>query len=150
MRNVIAYKARYSFADTPAKAEKYRAFLMEHILELSPKYYGVTDKVKVLTPEGVMYAVKLVKELDNPEYEIIAECWVNSVHIYLWRDKCWMQAVDKERRPIVNSEWEETNLFNRSFGILGHTGVPLGNDETWVSKTMIIFSLGEPCGVTQQ
>ena len=136
MRNIVAHKTRYSFADTPEKAERYRVFLKEHILELSPKYYGITDKQKVLTPDGVMYAVKLVPELDDPAYEIIAECWVNNVHIYLWRDRCWMAAVDKNKRLIVDAKWSQA-------GTLFHL------DEQPLSKTMIIFQIGEPCVVMQ-
>lgn len=136
MRNVIAYKTQYSFADTPEKAERYRVFLKQHILELSPKYYGVTDVQRVLTPDGVMYAIRLVPELADPSYEIIAECWVNNVHIYLWRDTCWMIAVDKHRGLIVNSKLSQ------------HTeSTTIEHDRI---KTMIVFEVGGSCEVTPQ
>ena len=124
---VIAYRARYSFANTPEKAEKYQVFLKDHILELSPKYYGVAESQKVSTPDGIMYDVKLVEELGNPEHEIIAECFVNNSYIYLWRDKCWMVAVNtNDPKLLLEQRWVRTEPY---------AGM----------KNMVLFQIGESC-----
>jgi len=139
--SIIAYKAKYSFADTSEKAERYRDFLRQHILELSPKYYGVTDVQRVLTPDGVMYAIRLAPELADPSYEVIAECLINNVHIYLWRDACWMIAIDKRRNLIVKSKLSQ---------YVKNTDEPITKIEHDHVKTMIIFEIGESCKATPQ
>jgi hypothetical protein len=95
----LAYKKKYDFGDH----EKYRLFLKEHLLKLSPRYYGVCACRRIDTSDGLMYAIKIVQDLENPHFEPIVEAWINDEFVYLWRDHCWAIAVDKNGKRIIKS-----------------------------------------------
>lgn len=98
-----AYKKSYGFLST-TRAEKYSLFLKENLLNLNPKYYVVVGQKRVNTPDGEMFALRITTDIEFPNFEPIAECWINGSDIYLWRDKCWGIAVDEEGKEIKKLE----------------------------------------------
>lgn len=94
-----AYRKTYRFLSS-TRAEKYSLFLKRNLLDLNPKYYVVVSRKQVDTIDGVMYALRITTDLEFPDFEPIAECWINGSDIYLWRDKCWGIAVDEEGKEI--------------------------------------------------
>ena len=100
MRQIKAYKAQLSFEET----DKYHVFLKQHLLQLNPQYYVVAQRQRISTPDGIMYALRIVQDVEIQNLEPIAECWINSMFIYLWRDHCWTIAVDKYKRPIIKND----------------------------------------------
>lgn len=109
MRKIKAFKARLTFGET----DRYYIFLKEHLLELNPKYYVVAKKQKVMTEDGIMYAIRIVQDIEIPDLEVIAECRINSMFIYLWRDNCWAIATDKYQRPIIKNDNNNINLVSK-------------------------------------
>lgn len=104
MRSIKAYKAQLSFGET----DKYHVFLKQQILNLNPQYYVVSQKQKIITDDGIMYVLRIVKDVEIPNLELIAECLINTSLIYLWRDHCWTIAVDKYQRPIIKYDQDKT------------------------------------------
>jgi hypothetical protein len=92
-----AYRKRYEFGDS----EKYRLFLKKNLLRLNPRYYSVASYRSFETPDGLMYAVQIIAEIEDPTIEPIAECWINDQYIYLWREQCWTIASDEKGRLIL-------------------------------------------------
>jgi len=101
MRNIKAYKKSFDYLGE-VENERYLAFLKRHFVQSEPNFYSVVSKTKVDTPDGVMYAVRINTELNDPNYEPIAECWINGYFFYLWRDLCWAIANDKNNKDIIN------------------------------------------------
>jgi hypothetical protein len=98
-----AYKKHYRFL-SPTRSEKYSLFLKQKILELQPKFFVVVKQRTVNTPHGTMFALRITTDIECPNFEPIAECWINGSNIYLWRDRCWGIAVDKNNREIASTE----------------------------------------------
>ncbi len=124
----LAYKRQYDFGHT----ERYRIFIKNNLLTLNPAYYSIVAAKKVLTVDGEMYGVKIVREIQNPNLEMIAECYINGEYVYLWNDYCWAVAVNKDKHSIAkvivddkedmctfgslgNAHWSAT--FNRPTGV---------------------------------
>jgi len=100
MREIKAHKTKLSFGET----NRYHIFLKQHLLQLNPQYYVVAQRQKIITPDGVMYALRIVQDVEIQNLEPIAECWINSTLIYLWRDFCWAIAVDDRQQPIIKND----------------------------------------------
>jgi hypothetical protein len=96
-----AFKKKYDFGD----ANKYRLFLKRHLTKVVPRFYGVAACRAVDTTDGPMYALQIVLDIENPNFEPIAEAWINDEFIYLWRDHCWAVAVDKQGCKIVKEDY---------------------------------------------
>jgi hypothetical protein len=94
------HKKQYGFTKDP---DRYRTFLASHLLELEPKFFGVKGKRKIDTPDGTMFIVHLIEETADPNLDIIAECFINNEDVYLWNDRCWTKAVDKNGKPITRN-----------------------------------------------
>ncbi len=109
--------------------ERYRLFLKKQFVTREPRYYSVAYYRKVETPDGPMYAMKIVQGLENPDLEPIAECWINNEYVYLWRGHCWTIAVDKANNRILNLHREE-GLYEASL-------LPSACD-----KTIIVHKVG--------
>jgi|2_EtaG_2_1085320.scaffolds.fasta_scaffold00326_29 hypothetical protein len=93
-----AFRKRYDF--TTSDPEKYLIFLKKYFTKTKPSFYSVLSSQRVNTPDGVMYAVDLAEDIENPDYDTIAECFINGAPIYLWQDHCWGVAVDKNGEEI--------------------------------------------------
>lgn len=124
-----AYRKDYRFLST-TRAEKYSLFLKRNLLSLNPKYYVVVSRKQINTPDGVMYALRITGDVEFPDFEPIAECWINGSDIYLWRDRCWGIAVDEKGKEIKKLD-----------------EVPLGIDVKTVqtkpiNKTVLLFPIG--------
>jgi hypothetical protein len=64
------------------------------------KAYKKTYDFAVANPD-LMFAEDCVDDIENPEYDTIAECTINGEQIYLWQDHCWGIAVDKNGKEIL-------------------------------------------------
>ena len=66
-----------------------------------------------------MYALQLSTAIEDPNLESIAEGWINNQYIYLWRDRCWAVAVDKDNNPIcryaANNNLNELATWTEDF-----------------------------------
>ncbi len=101
-----AFKKKYDYASD----EKYRIFLKKKFTTLTPRYYSVVAAEEVDTCEGPMVAMKIVTdEIENPNYEPIAEVWINDEYVYLWREHCWTIAVNKNNERIyqMQDRWHD-------------------------------------------
>lgn len=96
-----AFRKRHDFAQT--NPERYLIFLKEHFTKTTPTFYSVSSKKKVDTKDGIMYAVDLVEDIENPSYDAIAKCIINGESVFLWNDHCWGVAVDKNGNEIARS-----------------------------------------------
>lgn len=81
-------------------SRNYLCFLQKHLLHCNPYFYCVLSKKQINTQDGIMYAVKIGFDINDPNYEPIAECWINGQLLYFWRDYCWTIAVDDEGNSI--------------------------------------------------
>lgn len=137
---VNAFKAKLSFADT----DGYLIFLKRHLLELNPKYYVVSQRKKIKTSDGIMYALRITEDVEIPDLEPIAECWINSTFIYLWRNYCWTIAVDRRGQRIIKydklNDITSSSLFG---GGLQSSKAPYGSRPEQRNKTIIIHKVGQ-------
>jgi hypothetical protein len=79
-----------------------------------------------------MYAIKIIEDLENPELEPIAECWLNNYYFYLWRNECWTIAADKTGKAILQNcgpKWSEVNDAQ--------------HPATRCKKVLVIYKLGD-------
>src|SRR5262245_43595221 len=83
------------------KSNNYLMFLKKNLLANDPYYYGVAAARLVDTREGPMYAIRIIEDIENPEFEPIAECTLNGRFYYLWRDRCWAIANNFSNCPIL-------------------------------------------------
>lgn len=84
-----------------ANPDKYRLFLKQKFTTLTPQFYGVVAVQRIETADGPMYAIKIDPDaISDPTKDSIAEVWINDEYVYLWRDHCWMVAVDKNNAPL--------------------------------------------------
>ena len=120
-----AFKKDYGFL-SDRRAEKYSIFLKDNLFKLKPKYYAVVDRKRIITSNGVMYALCIKTDIESPEFEPIAECWINGSDIYLWRDRCWGIAVDAKGNEIKK-------CINKP-GLQVQTSL--------VNKTVLVFQIG--------
>ncbi|MHA1290926.1 MAG: hypothetical protein ACTSPB_26375 [Candidatus Thorarchaeota archaeon] len=118
-----AYKKNYRFLSTQREA-KYALFLKSRILQLNPKFYSVGGRKRILTPDGVMFVLHITKFIESPDLEPIAECWINGSYIYLWRDKCWGIAVNKNGEQIQEPR------------------IKMPDRNKLIEKTSIVFQIG--------
>lgn len=93
-----AFKRRHEFA--LRDPEKYRIFLKKHFTSTRPKFWSIIEKCRVRTRDGIMYALTLSEDIENPNHDTIAECVVNGEMVYLWNDQCWGMAVDHKDKPV--------------------------------------------------
>lgn len=106
-----AFKKKFDYASP----EKYRLFLKKQLLNLAPRYYSVVSEHEIETTDGTMVAVRIVyDQIENPNYELIAEVWINDEYIYLWRDQCWTIAVDKDNQRICQMQSTSTKMMHGS------------------------------------
>ncbi len=103
-----AYKKKYDYGNS----EKYRIFLKQNLLKLQPRYYSVSGCKRIDTTDGIMYAVSIIQDIENPALEPIIEAFINDEYIYLWRDHCWAIAVDKEGSRIVTQSDCDPDILN--------------------------------------
>lgn len=89
-------RQRYQFAEGE-EAQKYELFLRDNILKLNPKYYGVIVAQAIKTNDGPMCLLQLTTELDDPGLDIVAEGYINSQYVYLWRDIVWTVALEHNK-----------------------------------------------------
>lgn len=81
--------------------ESYDCFLKQHVLGLEPGFASVITAKGVDTIDGIMYVVRIVyNEIEDPNFEPIAKCWINGEDIYVWRDRCWAMGVDANGHPV--------------------------------------------------
>ena len=123
----IAYQKSYGFL-SGQRAEKYSLFLKKHLLSLNPKYYVVVGQKRIITSGGEMFALRISTAVESFGLEPIAECWINGSDIYLWQDKCWGIAVDKNGNEIkkMDKSWQNVK---RSFSFP-------------INKTVLLFPIG--------
>lgn len=126
-----AFKKNYGFL-SDQRAEKYSLFLKENLLKLKPKYYVVVSRKRILTPDGVMYVLCITTDIEFPNYEPIAECWINGSDIYLWRDRCWGIAVDEKGSEI--KRYTNKPGFNIASPTQAQTNL--------TNKTIVVFPIG--------
>jgi hypothetical protein len=93
-----AFRKTYDFA--PQNPERYLIFLKEYFTRTSPTFYSVICQEQVDTIDGIMFALELAKDIENPDYDTIAECIINGETIYLWQDHCWGVGVDKNGEEV--------------------------------------------------
>jgi hypothetical protein len=96
-----AYKKSYNFL-SGQRAEQYSLFLKKNLLSLNPKYYVVVGQKRIITSDGEMFALRISTAVESYGLEPIAECWINGSDIYLWQDRCWGIAIDKDGNEIKN------------------------------------------------
>jgi|GEM_PF-4656930 len=125
-----AFKKNYGFL-SEQRAEKYSIFLKKNLLNLKPKYYVITQCKKIITYDCVMYALCITTNIEFHNHEPIAECWINGSDIYLWRDRCWGIAVDKNNKEIV---------VKTPFSLLLANAITA--QTTPINKTILIFPIG--------
>ena len=92
---VNAYRRMFDFLNV-FNGEQYLLFLRKHLLDGNPNYYAIISKKKIDTSDGVMYALRIGLDITDPNFEPIAECWINGQLLYLWRNYCWTIAVDSK------------------------------------------------------
>ncbi len=125
-----AFKKRFDFAST--NPERYLIFLKEHFTKTKPRFKSVLSKTRVDTVDGVMFAVDIVDDIENPNLDTIAECVVNGETIFLWNDHCWAVAVDKDEKEIISC---------RYFGEFILTG-DANNKIVMEKTTVLLFQIG--------
>jgi hypothetical protein len=118
-----ALKKRHDFA--LGDPEKYMIFLKRHFTSTTPKFWSVIEQCQVLTRDGMMYALALSEDIENPNYDTIAECVINGDEIYLWNDRCWGVAED-EGRPLSSLT----------------VAVPTHKEMTHNRKTVLLYRIG--------
>lgn len=131
MKLINAYKRKAYYSD-----ERYRCFLKQNLLTFNPIYYSIVAAQCIETPVGQMYAVQLVKDIEDPQYEAIAEVWLNHEFVYLWRDHCWLIAVDQKEQWIVKLTLGTTKYHSDSL-LLDVNNIPIP-----CNKTMVIHQVG--------
>lgn len=131
-----AFKKNYGFL-SEQRAEKYSIFLKKNLLNLKPKYYVITQCKKIITYDCVMYALCITTNIEFHNHEPIAECWINGSDIYLWRDRCWGIAVDKNNKEIA-----KTDSLHKSTGLIAVLTDAMTARTTPVNKTILIFQIG--------
>jgi hypothetical protein len=94
-----AFRKCHDFAQT--NPERYLIFLKEHFTKTTPIFYSIVSKKKIDTLDGIMYAVELIEDIENPSYDAIAKCIINAESVFLWNDHCWGVAVDKAGKQIA-------------------------------------------------
>ena len=129
-----AFKKNYGFL-SEQRAEKYSIFLKKNLLNLKPKYYVITQCKKIITYDCVMYALCITTNIEFHNHEPIAECWINGSDIYLWRDRCWGIAVDKNNKEIV----QIAKTAKTPFSLLANA---MTVQTTTINKTILIFPIG--------
>jgi len=133
-----AYRKTYRFL-SKTRAEKYSLFLKKNLLDLDPKYYVVVNRKRVDTIDGVMYALRITTDIECPGFEPIAECWINGSHIYLWRDKCWGIAVDRNGKEIMRyCDVDSSQIRQR----LQAENSPEMQRKLYYNKTILLFPIG--------
>jgi hypothetical protein len=136
-----AYKQQYSFA-IGEDAEKYEIFLKQQILQLNPNFYGVANKKKVHTTDGLMFAVDLTTVIEDPTLESVAECWINNQLIYLWRDRCWTIAVGKDKKQLLyrmHRRGIDAAMLARAAASSADWSI---NNTDWADKSLLIYPIG--------
>lgn len=108
MKKIKAFRKSFRFLK-PEDSDRYLLFIKEHFTSVSPKFYSIIAKTKVETSDGIMYAIRFAEDLSNPNYEPIAECLINGLSVYLWREHCWVIADDKHGKDIIIKENIEFN-----------------------------------------
>ena len=101
MRKIAAFKAQLPFCED---TDRYYVFLKQQLLKSEPTLYVVSQRKRINTQDGIMYTLRIVQDIEIPDLEPIAECWINSVLIYLWRDHCWTIAVNRHGQPIIKND----------------------------------------------
>jgi len=134
----IAYKKRFDFA--LGNHDKYLLFLKKHFTETTPTFYIIIAKKRIKTTDGIMWMVSLAKDIENPEYDVIAECKINGENIYLWDNHCWGIALrkngDPARTPVIEPNQRETRLRNQFDKIYKI------NQRSMICKTLLLFRIG--------
>lgn len=125
----LAHRKRYSFASSAQYIDKYRRFLSTHLMELKPVFYSVVSKREIDTTDGPMCVVKLVLDTADPQFDVIAECFINGSHIYFWQNKCWELASSYTVEDI-----EVPCLWLEPCGTL---------PECATAKLLVIYSIGD-------
>lgn len=134
-----AYKKNYRFLST-TRAEKYSLFLKQKILELDPKFYVVTNRKRVITPDGEMFTLRITTDIECPDFEPIAECWINGSDIYLWRDRCWGIAVDETGKEV--KRFSGTMTTEQMKLRLQAEGSPELQRKLYINKVVLLFPIG--------
>lgn len=129
-----AYHKKFDWLSSDARSRKYLHFLKSHFEEGKPHFYSVASSEPITTPHGDMYAIKIIEDLENPELEPIAECWLNGYYFYLWRASIWTIATDKTGKAVLRnyfttSQWSEVN--------------DCSHPATRGKKVLIIYKLGD-------
>lgn len=134
-----AYKKKYDYQHP----ERYRRFLKQHLLVLTPIYYAVVAQRQLDTPDGMMWALSLKHHsIDDPTLELAAECWLNGEYIYLWQNWCWGIAVNDRGHPILQyhnniidsvlSPWHQSSVDDDDFTTIHQP----------CNKALVIYQLG--------
>lgn len=128
--SVKAYRKTLDFLPQQ-QIEKYLLFLKKHALDVSPQYYVVVESRPVMTTDGPMYAVRISTDIEDPEFEPIAESWINNQIIYVWQDQCWGIAVNKDGKQMLKYEVEPPQPIS------------FINKAPYSAKTALIFQIGQ-------
>lgn len=128
-----AYKRKFDYLDK-TQSKEYLSFLKRHFVGGNANFYSVAKQTKLNTPDGIMYALNLVTELNNPDLEPIAESWINGRILYLWRDQCWVIAKNKFGRDIMK-------LRNSQF--LSYANLDNPRLSSPRNKSLIVYSIGD-------
>lgn len=77
---------------------KYLDFIKSNFWNLKPVFFSL---ISVATIECDMFVVELkTTEIENPDCEVVAQCFINNLHIYNWRNKFWMQAIVSAEKEL--------------------------------------------------
>lgn len=95
----VVHKHKYEFAEGD-NAVKYELFLKEHLHSLDPVFLGIIEYVIINSYDGPMCQLTLTTTLDDPGFDVIAECFINGQYIYLWKDCVWTLGVDTQSKPF--------------------------------------------------
>lgn len=137
MKTIKAYKEKFLFADS----DRYNIFLKQHIFKLNPNYYIITQKKKIMTEDGMMYVIRIEKDIEVCNAEPIIECYINAKLIYLWNDCCWTIAKDKHGRKILrhNQDSAEAQALTSALGEIRFKPTTVAR----INKTIVIYRIGE-------
>lgn len=105
-----AFRRKFEFTQNVAT---YEEFLKNHITEANPIYRSIDKYKDIITVDGPMCAVHIVDDINDPNLEIIVECILNGQFLYLWRDQCWMVAVNEYGQDVHSRIYEETKWGSR-------------------------------------
>jgi len=100
MKKYKAYKTKYSKIDSG----KYYIFLKQCLPKFDPVFYVITQKKKIETDDGGMYAIHMTKNLEIPNLDIIAEYYINLSYVYVWNDSLWTIAINSKSKNIMRPD----------------------------------------------